>query len=205
MSCFGKTGIRIRSRAGSKDSDGRYFLKCLLGKLKRAAAPPVQLSVVPPLSEGPKPNAARPQPGVAPQRRLFPGNFYEFEFFIELKIGDVVHIGYPKAALTENSTGRVRWGSKIEWSWPDPNKCRVAWIDDEQRGFTHRILRTAEDALGAEGQIGDMRLRFEKILDLGKNQIVYALYCPEKNIRLAYGFARTVFEPTYVRPERKRT
>jgi hypothetical protein len=48
--------------------------------------------------------------------------------------------------------------------------------------------------------IGDMRLRFEKVLDLGQNQIVYALYCPEKNIRLAYGFDRLIFEPTYKKP-----
>jgi hypothetical protein len=78
-------------------------------------------------------------------------------------------------------------------------KLRIDWIDDERRGLTNRKLAKPEDALGAEGRIGDMHLRFERILDLGRNQVVFALYCPEKNIRLAYGFARAIFDPTYKR------
>ena len=86
-------------------------------------------------------------------------------------------------------------GSRLDWSWPDPAKCRVPWIDDEKLGFISRMLARPEDALGTEGRIGDMNLSFEKILDLGQNQVVYALHCPEKNIRLAYGFARAIFKP----------
>jgi hypothetical protein len=127
--------------------------------------------------------------------RNLTGNFYSFEFFIELKINDVAHIGYPKFAVRDITTGAVRWGSKLDWSWPNPAKLRAAWMDDEQRGFTNRTLQKPEDAVGAEGRIGDMHLRFERILEFGQNQIVYALYCPEKNIRLAYGFDRTIFEP----------
>jgi hypothetical protein len=83
---------------------------------------------------------------------------------------------------------------------PNPAKARATWIDDEQRGIASRTLTNVEDVLGAEGKIGDMHLRFEKVLDLGQNQVVYALFCPEKNIRLAYGFDRRVFEPTYKKP-----
>ncbi len=122
------------------------------------------------------------------------GSFYSFEFFIELKINNVVHIGYPKVCVRDVISGAMRWGSKLDWSWPDPAKPRAGWIDDEQRGFANRTPQKPEDAIGAEGRIGDMHLRFERILEFGKNQVVYALYCPEKNIRLAYGFDRTIFE-----------
>ncbi len=126
-----------------------------------------------------------------------PGNFYSFEFFIELKINDVVHLGHPTVCLTNMCSGVVRWGPSIDWLLPDPKKRRVPWVDDEQNGFANRTLLKPEDALGAEGSIGNMRLRFEQILDLGRNVVVYALYCPEKDIRLAYGFNRQVFEPSY--------
>ncbi len=126
-----------------------------------------------------------------------PGNFYSFDFFIEVQLREIVNIGYPKVPLRDMTSGNIRWGSKMEWSWPDPSKPRQCWIDDEQAGLAQRRLEQPEDALGAEGRIGDMRLRFEQILDLGENQIVYALYCPDKQIRLAYGFNRLLFEPSY--------
>lgn len=170
------------------------FLNRLLGIVNRSGNPSVQPSIVPPF-EIQERNVARPEPPVAPRPDLIPGNFFSFEFFIELKIGDVVRVGYPKVCIRDTSTGVLRWGSKAEWSWPDPSKMRIAWVDDEQRGLSQRTLASVEDVLGAEGKIGDMRLRFEKILDLGRSQIVYALYCPEKNIRLAYGFDRLAFEP----------
>ena len=157
----------------------------------------------PPIAPSPENLAApvnRPLPNPSPRVTAVPGNFYSFEFFIELKSGDVVHVGYPKICVRDQTTGAVRWGSKIEWAWPDPAKRRVAWVDHEDRGLQSRTLAMPEDALGAEGMIGDTHFRFEKILDLGKNQIVYALYCAEKKIRLAYGFDRHVFEPTYVYP-----
>jgi hypothetical protein len=131
---------------------------------------------------------------------LVPGNFLSFEFFIELKVGDRVHLGYPKIPVRNTTTKLVRWGSNVEWAWPNPSKARVPWIDDDQRGVTHRTLASVEDVLGAEGMIGGKLMRFERILDLGRNQIVYALYCPTHNFRMAYGFDRLIFEPTYVKP-----
>ncbi len=43
-------------------------------------------------------------------------------------------------------------------------------------------------------------MHFERVFDLGRNQVVYALYCPTHNFRMAYGFDRLIFEPTYVKP-----
>jgi hypothetical protein len=175
------------------------FLNRLRGIVNKIGTPSAQPSIAP-SPEPVKRIATQTKPQVKPKPELVPGNFYSFEFFIELKIQDVVHLGYPKVCTRDTSTGRTRWGSNVEWAWPNPAKAHVAWIDDEQRGITSRTLASVEDVLGAEGKIGDMRLRFEKILDLGQNQIVYALYCPEKNIRLAYGFDRRVFEPTHKKP-----
>ena len=173
------------------------FLSRLFGIVNRSGTLSGQPSIVPSSEISKRTIAQSEPPPVGRKPELVPGNFFSFEFFIELKIGDVVHLGYLKVCLRDTSTGTVRWGSKVDWSWPDPNKLRIAWVDDEQRGLSGRTLASVEDALGAEGTIGDMRLRFEKILDLGRNQIVYALYCPERDIRLAYGFDRCAFELTY--------
>ena len=124
--------------------------------------------------------------------RRVPGNFYVFEFFIEVQLDDAEHLGCPCSAI-ETDDG-IRWGSKIEWVVPDPSKPRARWVDGLRNGLTSRTLKSPEDALGAEGTIGDMHVRFESILDAGKNQIVYALYCPERDIRMAFGFARSMFE-----------
>ena len=48
--------------------------------------------------------------------------------------------------------------------------------------------------------IGGKLMHFERVFDLGRNQVVYALYCPTHNFRMAYGFDRLIFEPTYVKP-----
>jgi hypothetical protein len=112
----------------------------------------------------------------------------------------VVHLGSPKVRRRDQLNRTERWGDPLDWCWPNPNQRRVAWVDDERHGLTQRTLARAEDALGAEGSLGDLHLRFERILELGRNQVVYALYSPEKNRWLAYGFDRTLFEPTYQRP-----
>ena len=171
------------------------FLKHLLGITKKIQTPSVQPSVVPSVPIQ-KRDVVRPKPIPPRPPEFVPGSFFTFEFYIELKIADVVHFGYPKVPIRDTSTGKVRWGSKVEWMFPDPAQLRIAWIDDEKRGVAHRKFTGIEDVLGAEGKVGDMHLRFERILDAGKNQVVYALYCPEKNIRLAYGFDRTIFDPT---------
>jgi|SRR6516162_2433125 len=178
--------------------DVRWLKRLRERVMMRRETPSVNPSVVP-SSKSLTPTVPQPRPLVEPRPDLVAGNFYSFDFFIELKINDVVHLGYPKVCIRDMMTGELRWGSRADWAFPDPAKLRAAWTDDEQRGFTKTTIAKPDDAIGAEGRIGDMHLRFEKILELGRNQIVYALYCPEKNIRLAYGFGRTIFEPTYKR------
>lgn len=51
--------------------------------------------------------------------------------------------------------------------------------------------------LGAEGVIGRKLYRFKKVLETGKNVIVYALFNPETRTRGAYGFDRRIFVGTF--------
>jgi hypothetical protein len=139
-----------------------------------------------------------------PHGELYPGRFFSFELFIALELGDTVHLGYPKVPFRDISTGVVRWISPVEWSWPDPKKARMKWIDDPERGIGARTLERVEDVLGAEGMLGERFCRFERVLEVGQNQVVYALYCPKMDARLAYGFDRSIFEPGYVKPVRSR-
>ena len=174
--------------------------KRLLEIVKRWRSPSAPLSLPLP-SNDPKRSVQPPKSSTVESKPdLVPGNFVNFEFFIELKIGDIVHFGYPKIPIRDMTTKLVRWGSKMDWSWPDPSKTRIPWIDDDQRGLTRRTLASVEDVLGAEGTIGGKLIRFERILDLGHNQVVYALYCPTENFRMAYGFDRLIVEPTYIQP-----
>jgi hypothetical protein len=124
---------------------------------------------------------------------LLPWNFYLFNFVIEVKIRGVVEIGYRAKCFDLGSRGR-RWGTL---TMPEPGILKVPWIDDERNGLSSRKLEKPEDALGSEGSIGDLRLRFERILQVSPNQlfVVFALYCPEKDIRTAYGFERRIFRP----------
>jgi len=168
---------------------GENFLQRLIGRTKNSSPP----SVVPPAEPAPAAlqlDVAAKTPAPARPAELIPGNFFQFEFFIELVIGERLLLGLPKVCIRNTQTQEISWGSSLEWAWPNPAKTRVRWTDDEERGVNRKTLDNPEDILGAEGSLGDMRLRFERILHAGNNQIVYALYCPEKNIRLAYGFAR---------------
>jgi hypothetical protein len=171
------------------------FLKRLFGGISKA---PASLSILPPVSPMPRKVPLATVPPSPPPRKadLVPGNFYQFEFYIDLEIKGVVHVGYPKICI--RTSDAIRWGSTTQWSYPSEGQDKVPWIDDPEYGLGPRNLVHVEDALGAEGRIGDMRLRFEKVLDLGDNVIVYSLFCPEKNIRLAYGFHRQAFEPTHL-------
>jgi hypothetical protein len=125
---------------------------------------------------------------------LPPGTFYWFNFQIEVRIKGVVEVGYQAKCFKNPTSGQLRWGTL---TLADPGVVKVPWTDNEQNGLGSRKLEKPEDALGAEGSIGDLRLQFERILELSQNQkfVVYALYCPEKNIRLAYGFERRIFQP----------
>src|SRR4051794_1993618 len=123
---------------------GKHFMETLRNILTLSDPPPI----------APSPAGLEPSeisPPRASRTGLVPGHFHSSEFLIELKIQDVVHTGYPKVCLVDRSTGTERWGSPLDWSWPNPNQRRVAWVDNEQRGLTQRTLARAEDALGAEG------------------------------------------------------
>ena len=80
--------------------------------------------------------------------------------------------------------------------YPNPSIPRVPWIDDPKTGLSQRTIQSAEDLLGAEGILGGKKYVFEQVLDLGKNQVTYSLYSPETGTRIAYGFARQLFEGT---------
>jgi hypothetical protein len=184
-----------------------FLPKRLSAIVKSWRSSSAQLSFLPPL-ESPKRSVEAVTSTVESKPDLVPGNFLNFEFFIELTVGDLVHLGYPKIPIRDTTTKLVRWGSRVEWAWPDPSKPRIPWIDNDQRGLAHRTMASVEDVLGAEGVIGGKLMRFEQILDLGRNQIVYALFCPTHNFRMAYGFDRLIFEPAYVKaraPESEQT
>jgi hypothetical protein len=133
----------------------------------------------------------------ATPREPFPGNFYLFEVFIAIMLDRNEHLGYPKQPIrdTGKSPPVVRWGSRIDLMYPKDATSRVRWIDDSRNGLSTRPHNAPEDWLGAEGMVGDKRFRFERILDMGKNQVVFSLFNPELGIRIAYGFDRKVFAP----------
>ncbi len=117
--------------------------------------------------------------------------FYLFNFEMEVTIRGVVETAY-RAQCFNLASGQQRWGTL---TMPEPGIIKAQWIDDERNGLSSRKLDKPEDALGAEGSIGDLRLRFERILQVSPNKqfVVFALYCPERNIRVAYGFERRIF------------
>jgi hypothetical protein len=146
-------------------------------------------------------NLSPPPPKQAPDRaaspELVPGNYFMFKFFIELTLGGVAHLGYPKQAIrVAGSPSVISWGSPIELAYPNPSIPRVPWIDDPKTGLSQRKIQSAEDLLGTEGILGGKRYVFEQVLNLGKNQVTYSLFAPETRTRIAYGFSRELFEGT---------
>jgi hypothetical protein len=115
--------------------------------------------------------------------------------FLQVSIAGKVHIRSPRVPIRNTMSGEVRWGSKLEHMHPGPNSAQIPWVDDPERGIGGRQIGKPEDMLGAEGKLGEHRFRFEKILDLGKNVVVYALLNPDKQIRMAYGFEQDAVEP----------
>jgi hypothetical protein len=126
---------------------------------------------------------------------LVPGTYYFFEMFIEVEINRVTHLGYPKQAIRDTGTTPplIRWGSPLKLSWPNPAIPRVPWIDVSTKGFSGRTITSPEEVLGAEGMVGDKTYRFDQILDAGKNQVVFSLFCLENQTRTAFGFSRDMF------------
>jgi hypothetical protein len=133
-------------------------------------------------------------PETKPPERI-PGNFYFFEMFIEIAIDGRTHLGYPKQAIRDigKTPPVIRWGSSPKLSWPNPAIPHVPWIDVPNKGLAGRTIASPEDVLGAEGIVGNKHYRFDQILDVGKNQVVFSLFCPENQTRMAYGFSLEVF------------
>jgi hypothetical protein len=126
---------------------------------------------------------------------LVPGNYYSFDFLIEITNKGASYIGHPCRAIRHVVGGHhvTSWGADIKYLAPTPAIARIAWIDDPEKGLSQRELSIPEDLIGAEGIIGGKRCLFEQILDLGKNVVVYSIYCYEQQFRVAYGFRRNMF------------
>jgi hypothetical protein len=175
------------------------FFKRLWKRPTASSVGPIRLNLEPPDATAPQPRP--PMPGApSKQGELVPGNFFLFEMFLLVSIAGKVHIGSPKVPIRNTLTGEVRWGSKPQHSYPQPDSVQIPWLDDPERGIGARQIAKPEDMLGAEGRLGDHRFRFERILDLGRNVVVYALLNPDKQTRMAYGFNRDAVEPGYLSP-----
>jgi hypothetical protein len=142
------------------------------------------------LSPPPQPMRAKLGTSVA-----LPGNFYFFECFLMLKIGEASYLCYPKQAIFDVGTKppTLRWATPMKLCLPDPAIPRMTWIDDTKRGLSQRALTCPEDVLGTEGTIGKNRFVFEKILQKTKNQIVYSLFRPDNQTRMAYALPVDIF------------
>ncbi len=130
-----------------------------------------------------------------PSPQDLPGNYFFFELFIEISVGGVSYLGYPKQAIRDlGCTPPVlRWASPIKLAYPDPAVPRLPWIDDPITGLLQRTINSPEDVLGSEGLVGGRKYRFEKILQETKGQIVYSLFNDASKTRIAYAFSREMF------------
>lgn len=167
---------------------------------ERLSSPQEPLKIAPDLPMRRSAQAPTGKPAAAP--RKFPGNFFTFSFLLDLQIGDQVHVGRPKTAIFEIVSQTTRWGESVEAAQRLLTADHVRWTDDPVTGVNLRTIHNVEDVLGAEGKLGDRPCRFETILDLGRNIIVYGLYCPADGTRTAFGFLREVFDASYVKPPR---
>jgi hypothetical protein len=138
-------------------------------------------------------NQASSRAAFPPER--VPGNYYSFDFLIEIAIDGMTHVGRPCNLLRLGGTPPVtRWASEIKYFLSDPKITRVPWVDDPQKGLLRRTLTVPEDLLGAEGMIADKKCFFEQILDAGKNLVVFSIYCNQQQFHIAYGFSRDLFK-----------
>jgi hypothetical protein len=84
-------------------------------------------------------------------------------------------------------------GPPLNLAVPDPSIASLRWTDDPEMGLAHRTITGAQDLLGAEGVVGQRELRFEKILQETKKQVVYSLYYEDSQFRIACAFSRELF------------
>jgi hypothetical protein len=155
--------------------------------IRRSGNDPIQLKIQPTPTKLAPVNAVSPKP--------IPGNYYFFEFFIEISLDGVIYLGYPKTAIHDVGVTPpvLRWASPLKLAAPDPSISRIRWIDDPKTGLAQRTITCAQDLLGAEGIVGKKKLRFEQILQETKNQVVYSLYNEDGQFRIAYAFPRELF------------
>ena len=71
--------------------------------------------------------------------------------------------------------------------------CSQWSVDNPKSVAAMQNLRKPEDLLGIEGNLGDKKLSFEMILDIGRNEIIYSLFCEQEQFRIAFGFPRAMF------------
>jgi len=138
--------------------------------------------------------AAKPKPSSPPEEPVA-GNFYLFGFFITVTFDGVEYMATPKQAIRDagKSPPVLVWGTRIDRCLPKDDKDKVRWTDDLTNGLARWPRNTPYDWLGAEGAIGDMKLVFEGILQMGKNEVVYSLFDAQRGIRIAYGFPLRIF------------
>jgi hypothetical protein len=160
---------------------------CLRKLVRRSQPGPGQLDVQPTPAKPASVNVVAPKPT--------PGNYYFFEFLIEIIVEGVTYLGYPKTAINDLGVTppALRWASPLKLALPDPSMSRMRWIDDPKTGLAQRAITCAQGLLGAEGIVGQRKLRFEGILQETKNQVVYSLYNEDGQFRIAYAFPRELF------------
>src|SRR5579863_8731023 len=171
----------------------RKFADLFKKLVQRWRPEPISLGRLSPPTPPARPMSAKSTPASAPA--LLPGNFYFFECFLMLNIGDASYLCYPKHAIADVSTKppTIRWATPLKLCLPKPEIPRMVWIDDPKRGLSQRALTCPEDVLGAEGSIGKNAFRFEKILQKTKNQVVYSLFRPDNQTRMAYALPVEIF------------
>jgi hypothetical protein len=122
-----------------------------------------------------------------------PGNYYSFDFLVEITNKGETYIGHPCVAIRDVVSGQTSWGADVKYLAPTSAIARTNWIDDPEKGISQRELYVPEDLIGAAGIIGGKRCFCEQILHLGNDIVVYSIYCHDQQFRLAYGFRRNMF------------
>jgi hypothetical protein len=125
-----------------------------------------------------------------------PGNYYLFDFLLEITNKGKTYLGHPCVALRLVTGGHpvIRWGTDPKYLVPTSAIAHIPWLDDPEKGFSQRELVVPEDLISGEGTIGGKRYFFEQILDLGNNVVVYSIYSYVQQFRIAYGFSRDMFK-----------
>jgi tetratricopeptide (TPR) repeat protein len=77
----------------------------------------------------------------------------------------------------------------------------LSWVDDPVDGFFKRKIYRLQDALGARGSISGILHRFDDILQIGRNLVVYQLTNLETCNYLPYGFPREIFDARHALTE----